>query len=67
MNTTETLTRRTPTQRAKAINDVYREGLREMRRYLELDKFRHDTTVQVGDILLRINEIETAASAEENI
>lgn len=42
--------------------EALRAGLRAVRRYLTSDKFREDTTVQVGDVLLRIAEVESIAT-----
>lgn len=36
----------------------YRQGLNELRRYLNSDKFRLDTTVQISDVILRLNELD---------
>ena len=42
---------------AEAEAEELREGLRSIRSYLMSSKFHQDTTVQVGDILTRIQEI----------
>lgn len=41
----------------KAEKLVLMEGLKELRQYLASPKFAVDTTVQIADIELRINEI----------
>jgi len=38
--------------------DGYREGLEDLQRYLHGSKFNVDTTVQVSDILMRLQEID---------
>lgn len=40
----------------------YQNGIGELERYLASPKFREDTTVQVSDIFLRLNEIKNAVS-----
>ncbi len=47
--------------KAKAYETAMHEGLIQLKAYLCSDKFRTDTTVQVGDVLLRLEEIETNA------
>jgi len=42
---------------ADAEAERLREGLRSIRSYVMSDKFHNDTTVQVGDIITRIQEI----------
>jgi hypothetical protein len=37
---------------------AFEDGLAELRRYLELPKFHVDTTVQVKDIFLRLDEVK---------
>jgi hypothetical protein len=39
------------------IIEQYREHLDDIRRYLNSSKFDIDTTVQVSDIILRLNEL----------
>jgi hypothetical protein len=43
----------------ESLNQV-QNSLNEIKRYLLSPKFHQDTTVQVGDILLRIDELESA-------
>lgn len=42
--------------------EALRAGMRAIRRYLTSDKFREDTTVQVGDVLLRLAEVDSLAT-----
>tara|TARA_R110000803_G_scaffold183400_1_gene245744 strand:- start:568 stop:774 length:207 start_codon:yes stop_codon:yes gene_type:complete len=47
------------------LTSIY-ESLQEIQRYLSLPKFESDTTVQVSDIFLRINELKhNATNASE--
>ncbi len=40
---------------------AYKDGIAELRGYLALPKFHADTTVQVGDIYLRLDEVKQIA------
>ena len=42
----------------QSIVDTYEESLYEMKLYLMSDKFRQDSNVNTGDILLRLQEIQ---------
>jgi len=41
----------------KAEKEVLLEGIKEIKQYLYSDKFKKDTTVQISDIDLRLNEM----------
>ena len=41
------------------IIEAYEIGIVELNRYINSSKFSIDTTVQVGDIALRINELNS--------
>ena len=41
----------------KDEKEVLFEGIKELKQYLYSDKFKRDTTVQISDIDLRLNEI----------
>ena len=41
----------------KAEKEVLLEGIKELKQYLYSSKFKSDTTVQISDIDLRLNEI----------
>jgi len=38
--------------------DSYKDGLEDLQRYLHSSKFNVDTTVQISDILMRLQEID---------
>lgn len=42
-----------------------RQGLNDILGYLNLPKFHEDTTVQISDIILRIQEIKMNSNGEE--
>jgi hypothetical protein len=42
----------------KLIIEQYEEGLNDLRCYLNSSKFHVDTTVQVSDIMLRLDEVK---------
>ena len=41
----------------KDEKEVLLQGIKELKQYLYSDKFKRDTTVQISDIDLRLNEI----------
>lgn len=41
----------------KAEKELLLEGIAEVKAYLYSDKFKRDTTVQISDIDLRLNEM----------
>lgn len=41
----------------KAEKELLLEGIAEVKAYLYSDKFKHDTTVQISDIDLRLIEV----------
>ena len=48
-------------EQVKVHQDIlatYKEHMNDIRRYLNSSKFNQDTTVQVGDIMLRLNELD---------
>ena len=50
---------------ANAYRIGLREGLDNLRSYLASNKFHDDTTVQVGDVFLRLDEAYTNADRAE--
>lgn len=49
----------------EAEKAILKEGLLELRRYLNLSKFSIDVNVNKNDILLRLNEIDNDLFCEE--
>ena len=45
------------TQKLKKENEIYKETINDLLDYLRSEKFHHDTTVQVKDIFLRVDEM----------
>ena len=45
-------------RRLQAENAAYANGIKELRQYIESPKFHVDTTVQVDDILDRLQNIQ---------
>ena len=41
----------------KDEKEVLFQGIKELKQYLYSDKFKSDTTVQISDIDLRLNEV----------
>jgi len=54
-------------EKLKAENVILKNGIKEMRGYVSSPKFSVVRNVYVNDILLRIEETETALSAIENM
>jgi hypothetical protein len=51
----------------KTENEALKDGLQLLQAYLQSSKFSQDTTVQVKDVLNRLNEIvNVALEAKEN-
>lgn len=48
-----------------AEKEIVKNGLLELRRYLNSSKFANDIYVNKDDILLRLNEIDNALFLEE--
>jgi hypothetical protein len=48
----------------KELNSITVEGIADIKRYLNLDKFGEDVTVNKNDIILRLNELSDSLFIE---
>ncbi len=51
----------------KAESEALREGILDLMRYLHSEKFDVDTTVQVRDVLHRLQEVLNSANERANV
>ena len=49
----------------KEVIAAYKEGLRELKRYLNSDKFSIDIMVNKNDVIMRLNELDNDVFIKE--